>query len=109
VRDPTRRPPGAWPRDRPIRWGAVTERLAWIVVGTAAAVVQLGLVIPVLAVAGSSAGDGLGGVARIALALVWGGSTLFAGWSWLFNRWRVVLAPVATVAALVFVSTVFGT
>ena len=72
---------------------------------TLAGLIQLGLVIPVLAVASSAAGDALGGFARMGLALAWGGLTLFAGWSWLAGRWRVVLTPVATVAVLVLVST----
>ncbi len=72
---------------------------------TVAGLAQLGLVIPVLAVATSAAGDGLGGLARIALALTWGGLTLFAGWSWLHGRWRIVLAPILTVAATLLVST----
>jgi hypothetical protein len=109
MQDPTRRAPGSWPRDRPIRWPAVVGNLSRFVVGTAAALVQLGLVIPVLAVAGSEAGDGFGGVARIGLALVWGGLTLFAAWSWFTNRWRVVLAPCVTVAALWLVSTMAPT
>jgi hypothetical protein len=104
VRDPTRRPPGSWPRDRQIRWRGVAGGLAWFVASTVAGLVQLALVIPVMAVASSTAGDGLGGMARIGLALAWGGLTLFAGWSWLRGRWRIVLAPVGTVAALVSVS-----
>ena len=104
MRDPTRRPPGSWPGDRPIRWGAVAGGLAWFVASTVAGLVQLGLVIPVLVVASSAAGDGLGGLARIGLALAWGGFTLFAGWSWLRGRWRIVLAPIGTLAALLLVS-----
>jgi hypothetical protein len=106
MRDPTRRSPGSWPRDRPIRWLGVAEGLGWFVASSAAVLVQLGLVLPVLAVAGSAAGDGLGGFARIGLALVWGGMTLFAAWSWLSRQWRVVAAPAVTLAVLFVVATV---
>jgi hypothetical protein len=107
MRDPTRRSPGSWPRDRPIRWRGVAGNLAQFVVGSAAALVQIGLVIPVLVVGGSEAGDGLGGFVRVLLALVWGGLTLFAAWSWVLGRWRVIFAPVATAAVLLFASNVF--
>ena len=78
--------------------------LTQFVVGSAAALVQLALVLPVLAIGGSAVGDGLGGFVRIGLALLWGVLTLFAAWSWIFGRWRVVLAPVVTVAALFLAS-----
>jgi hypothetical protein len=104
MRDPTRRSPGSWPRDRPIRWVGVAGGLAWFVASTVAGLLQLGLVVPVLAVASSTAGESLGGLARIGLALAWGGLTLFAGWSWLFGRWRIVLAPMLTVAALLVIT-----
>lgn len=74
-------------------------------VGWAALTLQVGLVIPVLAVAGSSAGDAWGGLARPRQTLTWGALTLLAGWSWLVGRWRVLLAPLGTVATLVLVST----
>ena len=83
--------------------------LTQFVVGSAAALVQLALVIPVLAIGGSSVGDALGGFMRIALALLWGGLTLFAAWSWIFGRWRVVLAPVVTAVALVLASATTAT
>lgn len=100
MRDPVGRSPGSWPGDRPIRWGAVGRSVAWLILGWAALLLQVGLVIPVLAVAASASGDAWGGFARILLALVWGGLTLFAGWSWLFGRWRVVLAPLVTAVAV---------
>ena len=104
MRDPTRRAPGSWPRDRPIRWRGVAGNLIQFVVGSAAALIQLALVVPVVVIGGSAAGDGLGGFMRIALALLWGGLTLFAAWSWLLGRWRVVLAPVVTALAFVLAS-----
>ena len=104
MRDPTRRSPASWPRDRPIRWRGVAGNLTQFVVGSAAGLVQLALVIPVLAIGGSAVGDGLGGFVRIGLALLWAGLTLFAAWSWIFGRWRVVLAPVVTAAALFLAS-----
>ena len=108
MRDPTRRPPGSWPRDRPIRWRGVAGNLTWLVVASAAAVIQIGLVVPVFVVGSSAAGDGLGGFVRIGLALLWGGLTLFAAWSWLFGRWRVVIAPLVTGAALLLAASAFG-
>ena len=90
--DPGRRPDAVWPRDRPVRWGRVAGNLAWFVGGTAAALLQLGLAIPILTVS-------RGGMNTL-LALIWGGLTLFAAWSWVFGRWRIVLAPIVTLAAL---------
>jgi hypothetical protein len=104
MRDPTRRSPGSWPRDRPIRWRGVAGTLTQFVIGSAAALFQLALVVPVLVIGGSAVGDGLGGFVRVGVALLWGGMTLFAAWSWMFGRWRVVLAPVVTVAALLLAS-----
>jgi hypothetical protein len=108
LRDPSERSAGSWPRDRPIRWGSVAGNLTWFVVGTAAALVQLGLVVPFMALGGSLDGDGPEGLVRIGLALIWGGLTLFAAWSWVLGRWRVVLAPAATAAVLFVASTAFA-
>jgi len=77
-------------------------------VGTAAAILQLALVVPVVMVGNSLAGDGLGGFGRTGLALWWGGLTLFAAWSWVLGRWRVVLAPILTAAALLVASNLAG-
>ena len=93
MRDPVRRPDGAWPRDRPIRWRGVASNLAWFVGGTAAGLLQLALAIPILTVER--------GWVNTVLAVIWGGLTLFAAWSWVLGRWRVVLAPILTLAALV--------
>ncbi|MGZ9159929.1 MAG: hypothetical protein ACXW4T_02080 [Candidatus Limnocylindrales bacterium] len=98
--DPTRRSPDSWPRDRPIRWGGLARNMTWFVVGSAAALIQLALVVPLLLVTGSPAGAAFGGAAGIGLALVWGGLTLFAAWSWVLGRWRVVAAPVVTAVAI---------
>jgi hypothetical protein len=106
MEDPSRRGPRSWPRDRPIRWGGVVGNLAWFAVGSAAAIVQFVLVVPVIVVGESPAGDGLGGFDGTGLALVWGAMTLFAAWSWVMGRWRVVLAPLVTVAALLVASSV---
>jgi hypothetical protein len=108
VRDPTQRPAGSWPRDRPVRWRSVAGNLTWFVVGTSAALIQLGLVVPLLAIGGSLADDWPEGLVRIVLALTWGGLTLFAAWSWVLGRWRVVLAPVITAGALFVAWTVFA-
>jgi len=90
--DPTRRPPGAWPRDRPIRWRGVAGNLSWFLVATACLVVQLGLAIPVLA-----NGDAPWGPL---LALVWGGATLATAWAWITWRRWVVVPPVVTALAI---------
>lgn len=98
--DPSRRPDGSWPRDRPIRWDRVAGNMTWFVIGTAAGAFQLALAIPVLSV-----GRGWLGVA---LAAVWGALTLFAAWSWVRGRWRIVIAPVLTAAALFAVAIIGG-
>jgi hypothetical protein len=108
MEDPTRRPRGAWPRDRPVRWGALGYSLAWILISTAAMVAQLVLVVPLLIVAASQVGDTIGGFGRIALALAWGALTLFGAWSWLLGRWRVVFAPMATIALLLIARAAIG-
>jgi hypothetical protein len=100
MRDPGRRPPGVWPRDRPVRWGGVVGNMGWFVIGTAAGVLQLALAIPIL-----SASHGW---LSTALATVWGALTLFAAWAWLFGRWQIVLAPLLTIAALVAASALAG-
>jgi hypothetical protein len=90
--DPTRRPDGVWPGDRPVRWGRVAGNLTWFVFGTGAGLLQLALAVPVLAL-----GSGPGGTA---FALFWGVMTLFAAWSWIRGRWRVLVAPIATIGAI---------
>ena len=90
--DPTRRPDGVWPGDRPVRWGRVAGNLTWFVIGTGAGLLQLALAVPVLALGG--------GLSGTVLALFWGAMTLFAAWSWVLGRWRVLVAPVATIAAI---------
>ena len=90
--EPGRRPDGVWPRDRPVRWGGVAGNLAWFVGGTAAGLLQLAFAIPILTVSR--------GWLNTVLALIWGGLTLFAAWSWVFGRWRIVLAPILTLAVL---------
>jgi hypothetical protein len=95
--DPGRRPAGVWPRDRAVRWGGVAGNLVWFVGGTAAGLLQLALAIPILAVPAGWLGT--------VLAIVWGGLTLFAAWSWVLGRWRIVLAPILTIAALAVASS----
>lgn len=94
--DPHRRPDGIWPGDRPVRWGRVAGNLSWFVIGTAAGLFQLALAIPILAVSR--------GWLNTILAIVWGVLTLFAAWSWVMGRWRIVVAPALTIAALAVVS-----
>ncbi len=96
MEDPSRRPARAWPRDRPIRWGRVAGNLSWFVVSTVAALLQLALALPVLAVA-----QGWDGTV---LALVWGAATLFAAWSWVMGRWQIVVAPLVTIVAILAVA-----
>ena len=98
--DPTRRTGGSWPGDRPVRWPGVARGLAWLALGSAAGLAQLLLVVPLLAVAGGRPGEALGGAAGVLLALAWGGLTLYAAWSWLFGRWRLLAIPVITAALL---------
>ncbi len=100
MRDPGRRPPGVWPRDRPVRWAGVAGNMGWFVIGTVAAAFQIALAIPVLAV-----GHGWLGVA---LALIWGAATLFAAWAWLFGKWRILIAPILTLIAILVVRQVGG-
>jgi len=97
MEDPGRRPAGVWPRDRAVRWGGVAGNLAWFAGGTAAGLLQLALAVPILAVSR--------GWLSTVLAIVWGGLTLFAAWSWVLGRWRIVLAPILTIAALAMVSS----
>ena len=77
--------------------------LGWFMAGTAALLVQLLLVVPVLVASGAPGGQAFGGTARIVLALVWGGMTLFAAWSWVLGRWRLVVAPLVTAAEIAVV------
>jgi len=99
MRDPTERSPGSWPRDRPIRWRGLASNMTWLVVASAAAVVQFALLVPVLglAVAEPSTSASL---VPVAVALAWGGLTLYAAWSWVMGRWRVVAIPVVMLGIL---------
>jgi hypothetical protein len=90
--DPTRRPSGVWPGDRPVRWRGVAGSMTWFVIGTAAGAFQLAMALPILTI-----GRGWLGTA---LALLWGVLTLFAAWSWVLGRWRIVIAPILTALAL---------
>ncbi len=90
--DPTRRPRGVWPGDRPIRWSGVAGNMTWFVIGTAAGAFQLAMGLPVLAI-----GRGWLGTA---LALVWAALTLFAAWAWIRGQWRILIAPILTALAL---------
>jgi hypothetical protein len=92
MQDPGRRPDGVWPRDRPIRWRGVAGNLAWFVRGTAAGLLQVALAVPILSIEP--------GWVNTVLALIWAGLTLFAAWSWVLGRWRIVLAPIVTLVAL---------
>jgi hypothetical protein len=107
VRDPTERPPGSWPRDRPVRWGRLADNVTWFLLGSAAAVIQILLVIPLLGLVLTES-SGWGVVVQIAATLVWAGLTLFAAWSWVLGRWRVVAAPFVTIAVLWLASTLLG-
>ena len=96
MRDPTQRASGAWPGDRRVHWRGVARGLAWFVVGWVALIVQLAMTLPIYAV-----GSAIGGIGGVLLALTWGGLTLFAAWSWVRGRWRVVVAPILTAALIV--------
>ncbi len=102
--DPNRRDhPGSWPRDRPVRWGALGRNLSTFVITTAAFVVQFALVVPVLLLSS----DAPGGWMRPAVALVWGIGTLWAAWCWMTWSPRSILAPVVT-AAVIWLASAAG-
>jgi hypothetical protein len=97
VTDPNRRDsPGSWPRDRPVRWGALGRNVSTFVVTTIAFIVQFALVIPVLTVSSEAAGGWL----RTGVALVWGAGTLWAAWCWVTGQTRSIVAPVVTGAVI---------
>ncbi len=98
--DPTGRRLGAWPGDRPVRWGAVANNLTWFVVGTAAGLFQMALAVPVFVVGATAEGGPLGALTGVAIAVAWGVLTLFAAWAWVFGRWRIVGAPIVTLGLL---------
>jgi hypothetical protein len=104
VSDPNRRDsPGSWPRDRPIRWGALGRNLTTFVLTTVAFVVQFALVVPLLMLSA----DAGGGWLRPAVALVWGLGTLWAGWCWMTGQARSVVAPIVT-GALIWLASSAG-
>ena len=71
--DPNRREhPDSWPRDRPIRWGALGRNLSTFAVTSVASLVQFGLVVPVLTISADAAGGWL----RTGVALFWGLGTV---------------------------------
>ncbi len=82
----------SWPRDRPVRWGALGRNVSTFFLTTIAALVQFALVLPLLGVSA----DAGGGVLRIGLALVWGVGSLWAAWCWVLGQARSVAAPVVT-------------
>ena len=95
--DPSRRDsPGSWPRDRPVRWGALGRSLSTFAVSSAAILIQFALVVPLLGLP-SESGDGW---LRTGVALVWGIGTLWAAWCWVTADRRGVLAPVVTIAVI---------
>lgn len=100
MRDPSHRPPGTWPRDRPIRWGGVARNLAWYVLASAALIAQVLLALPIVLIVLLGTDEPRLVLARLVLVAVWAGLTLFAAWSWVFGRWRVLLAPLVTALAL---------
>jgi len=77
----------------------VARNMGWWVIGTALGAFQLALAIPVLVV-------GHGWLGTI-LAVIWGVLTLFAAWAWIMGKWRIVIAPVLTAAAI-FVAALIG-
>jgi hypothetical protein len=93
VTNPNRRDaPRSWPRDRPVRWGALGRNVSTFFLTTIAALVQFALVLPLLAVPA----DAGGGLLRIGVALVWGLGSLWAAWCWVLGQARSVVAPVVT-------------
>jgi hypothetical protein len=97
VSDPNRRDtPGSWPRDQPVRWGALGRNLSTFVMTIVAFVVQFALVVPLLMLPSDAAGGWL----RLAVGIVWGLGTLWAAWCWLTSQARSVLAPIVTGALI---------
>ncbi len=100
--DPNRRDSeGSWPRDRPVRWGALGRTVSSFVLTTVAFVVQFALVVPLLLLQA----DAGGGWLRAGVGLVWGLGTLWAGWCWVTGQSRSILAPIGT-AALIWLAWV---
>jgi hypothetical protein len=97
VTDPNRHDsPGSWPRDRPIRWGALGRNVTTFFVTSVAFIVQFALVVPLVL----SPSDTAGGWLRLAVAAVWGLGTLWAAWCWITGQARSVVAPIVTGALL---------
>lgn len=97
MKDPTRRDaPGSWPRDRPVRWGALGRNLASFAARTSVFVVQFALVVPLLTVPADAAAGWL----QAGVGLVWGAGTLWAAWCWLLADPRGIVAPVVTLAVI---------
>ena len=98
MRDPTRRDhPDSWPRDRPVRWGALGRNVSGFFARTAIFVIQFALIVPVIAMVPGSA---WGGWLQTLVGVVWGIGTLWAGWCWMLGDLRGVAAPIATTATL---------
>ena len=97
--DPTRRAPGAWPRDRPIRWRGVATNLTWFAVSTASLVAQLASAIWLLV---------LDLPVRPLLAIAWGFGTVATAWAWVVGRWWVVVPPIVTIVGLGVIASLAG-
>ncbi len=97
MQDPTRRDaPGSWPRDRPVRWGALGRNLTSFAARTSVFVVQFALIVPILTLPADAAGGWL----QAGVAVAWGVGTLWAAWCWLLGDPRGVIAPVLTLVAI---------
>jgi hypothetical protein len=97
------REPGAWPRDRRVRWRALGSNLTTFAITTTAFVVQFALVVGVIALRSDLGGGWL----RPAIALAWGLGTLWCAWCWITWRPIAIVMPVAT-AALIWLASSLG-
>jgi hypothetical protein len=90
-----------WPRDAPIRWGALfggAMKQATLIV---AVVVHLALGVVLVADLGLGMGPAAhGGAFDWLLALAYAGLTVVVVRSWLFFSWWVIAGPVATIGLL---------
>ena len=80
-----------WPRDAAVRWDRFARAVAYQAVAVLAFAAHLVIGFMLLFRLRAEPVDWL-------IALAWGGLALFAAWSWWFQRWRIVAAPVVIVA-----------
>jgi hypothetical protein len=90
-----------WPRDAPVRWGAIARRLILWPVVLASALAHFALAALYLAFVAAGTTSVI--IAWV-LAVAWIGLAAFLVWNWWFFRWRIVLAPIGAAVLLWLVS-----